>query len=189
MKGLSLKGRGAIVGGLALAAMSATGSAAASPFEEIRVGATLQDTGPFADNKEKGAGLVGELLFRSPDALAFLARPRPHVGFSLATAEDATSYVYAGLAWEQDIGRRFFVSAATGFAIHDGETGIEPGAPVEPRSAYLGCRLVARLAGDVGYRLTERVSVSAHFSHLSNAGLCSPNEGLDGLGFRLGYRF
>lgn len=189
MKGRALKGRGAIIGGLILAATSATGRAAASPFDEIRVGATLQDTGPFADNKEKGAGLIGEVLFGSPDALAFLARPRPHVGFSLATAEDATSYAYAGLAWEQDLGRRFFVGAAAGFAIHDGETDLEPGAPVEPRSAYLGCRLVARLAGDVGYRLNERVSVSAHLSHLSNAGLCSPNEGLDALGFRLGYRF
>ncbi|MBB5517888.1 acyloxyacyl hydrolase [Amphiplicatus metriothermophilus] len=179
----------AITGALMAATILLIGRAAASSIDEIRVGAALQDTGPFADNKEKGAALSAEVLFDSPEALAFLGRPRPQAGVSVATAGGATSYAYAGLAWDQSIGRRFFVSAAAGFAVHDGETGLDSGEPIRPESAYLGCRLVARLAGDVGYRLSERLSLSVHLSHLSNAGLCSPNEGLDALGFRLGYRF
>ena len=36
--------------------------------------------------------------------------------------------------------------------------------------------------------LTDKVSAAVHYNHISNAGLCSDNEGLDHLGARLGLR-
>ena len=47
----------------------------------------------------------------------------------------------------------------------------------------------AVIAGDVGYRLTDNLSASFHCNHISNAELCSDNEGLDQMGVRLGLSF
>lgn len=171
------------------AAATLSGALAASPFDEVRGGVLIQGVGPFSTNKEDGVSFNGELLFSPIAALSFIGAPRPHVGFSVATGEHATSQGYAGLTWEFDIARRYFVNAGFGLAVHDGETSFNPPDPLVSQRNYLGCRVLMRISGGVGYRLTERLSASLHLDHVSNADLCSPNEGLDTLGFRLGYRF
>lgn len=178
---------------LAVAAVSITVATPAMAegglIDEMRAGILLQGTGPFSADKEDGVGVNGEILLRPLGGLSFLGSPRPHLGLSVATADDATSQVYAGLTWRQNLGTRIFVDGGVGVAIHNGETTFEPGDPAIDTTKYLGCRALARLSGDLGYWLTDRISASLHVDHISNAGLCSENEGLDNAGLRLGLRF
>ncbi|HCX68877.1 MAG TPA: acyloxyacyl hydrolase, partial [Rhodobiaceae bacterium] len=39
------------------------------------------------------------------------------------------------------------------------------------------------------YRITSALSVMASIEHISNAWLCSANDGLTNVGMRIGYRF
>lgn len=162
---------------------------AASAIDEIRMGLVLQGAGPLAADKEDGVGINGEILFRRVSGLAFIGAPRPHLGFSIATSEFATSQVYAGFSWEQAIAQRFFLGGGLGVAVHDGEVSFDPSDPLINERNYLGCRALFRISGNVGYMLTERISASVHVDHISNAGICSENEGLDNAGVRFGYRF
>jgi hypothetical protein len=46
------------------------------------------------------------------------------------------------------------------------------------------------IPAEVGYRFDDHTSLSAYFfEHMSNAYTVSPNEGMDRLGIRYGYRF
>ncbi len=170
------------------ATLLAAFSAAAAPIDEIRAGILAQGFGVMSPDKEDGVGINGEILFNRIYTLRPIGAPRPHVGFSIATGDFATSQVYAGLTWEQNIGSRLFVDAGLGIAVHDGETEFSSPDPLLGERNYLGCRALFRLSADLGYRLTERASMSLHAEHLSNAGLCSENEGLDNAGVRLGYK-
>ena len=173
----------------AAAVAAPLGAHAQSIFDEVRGGLLLQSVGPFSSDKESGVGINGELLFKPLEGLSFIGAPRPHIGFSIATDSDATSQGYFGLTWEQHLGRKFFVNAGFGGAIHNGETDFDPLDPNINTTKYLGCRALFRLSGGVGYMLTDRVSASVHLDHISNAGLCDENEGLDNTGLRLGYKF
>ena len=53
----------------------------------------------------------------------------------------------------------------------------------------LGCKVLFRESAALGYLVTEKHSLSVALDHISNASLCSSNEGLDALGMRCGYRF
>ena len=173
----------------AAAALCAPGIAAASPFDEVRGGVFIQGLGPFGPDQEDGIGINGELLLNPLNGLAAIGAPRPHVGVSVATDEYATSQVYAGLTWEQHFTPRLFINGGLGVAVHDGEVDFNPPDPLLSERSYLGCRALFRLSADLGYMMTDRLSASVHVDHISNAGLCSENEGLDNTGFRLGYRF
>jgi len=52
-----------------------------------------------------------------------------------------------------------------------------------------GSSLLFRVGGAIGYRLTSNWNVSLQYEHMSNAYISDPNEGMDNLGVRLGYRF
>lgn len=164
-------------------------AAAADFVEEIRGGVLLQGTGPFSGDKESGVGVNAEILFKPLSGLSMIGAPRPHLGASIASAPGATSQVYAGLTWRQRLAPAMFLDAGFGVAVHDGETRFNPSARDINSTKFLGCRALFRIAGDLGYRLSDRLSVSAHVDHISNAGLCAPNEGLDNTGVRFGWRF
>ncbi len=172
----------------ALATLPAAATAA-GPIDEVRGGVLLQGLGPFSPNKEDGVGLNGEVLFRRVESLSFIGSPRPQLGFSAATGKYATSSIYAGFNWGVDFASRFFVDGGVGLAVHDGEVSFNPADPLIDERNFLGCRVLARLSADVGVRITGRVSASLHADHMSNAGLCSENEGLDSAGLRLGVKF
>lgn len=175
-----------------VAALSMFGAAFAQLFDEVRAGVYAQGCcGPGSD-KEQGAAINAEALFASPDFLSVLGAPRPLIGATVATDSDATSQIYSGLEWRVDVTPRWFVAAGAGVAVHNGETDrFDPVADAGrvDHTVFLGCRALFRLAGDVGYRLTGRVSASFHWNHISNAGLCRENEGLDQMGARLGLSF
>lgn len=163
--------------------------ASASPFDEVRIGVLAHGVGPFTDHKEDGAGLNGEVAFVSPKALSVIGAPRPVVGATIAPEDGATSQVYAALIWRQSFLSRMFIEGGVGLAVHNGETDYSPNDPDINHTTYLGCRVLFRLSADLGYWLTDRLSVSVHSEHISNAELCSVNEGLDNSGVRFGYRF
>ncbi len=163
-------------------------AAAADPLEEVRVGVYAQGCCGFGSDKEQGVALNGEAVFKSPRFLSILAKPRPIIGATIATDGDATTQLYRGLDWKVDLTSRWFVTAGIGAAIHNGETdAYDPVADAArvSNTVFYGCRVLIRVAGDVGYRVTDRLSASFHWNHISNAELCSDNEGLDQMGLRL----
>ncbi len=160
--------------------------------QELRGGIAAQGFGGQGVDKEQGAALNGEIVFRSPEFLSVILAPRPVLGATIAFDSDATSQIYAGLDWRFDLSERFFVTGGVGGAIHNGET--SPFDPVidtgrQGHTTFLGCRALFRLNANAGVRITERLNASLYWSHLSNANLCDTNEGLDNLGVRLGLEF
>ena len=177
---------------LCLIAFAVAPARAGDVISEVRGGIVAQGWGGQAVDKEQGVGINGEIVFRSPDFLSVILAPRPVIGATIALDSDATSQIYAGLDWRFDLTERFYINGGVGGAIHNGET--DPFDPVHDtgrknHTVFLGCRTLFRLSGDVGYRVTDRLNASAYWAHLSNAGLCTDNEGLDTLGARLGWSF
>ncbi len=164
----------------------------AQAVDEARFGVTVQGFGGWSPDFEDGAGINLELLFKAPAFLSVLGSPRPVIGANIATNSNSTSQFYTGFEWTRYFAERFFVNGMLGGVIHNGET--DPFDPVldanrAMMTQYLGCRVMFRLGADIGYDISERVSAAVHWSHISNAGLCDENEGLDNLGVRIGYRF
>lgn len=164
---------------------------AESALDEVRVGVFGQSWGGPGSDKEQTPSVNLEALFHSPRFLSVIGAPRPHLGATIAADLDATHQFYGGLEWDFSLGGRFFAAVSTGIAVHTGETKFDPIADAARANdtVFLGCRVLLRGGADLGYKLTERASLSLHINHISNAGMCAPNEGLDNAGIRLGYRF
>lgn len=186
-----MKIRLAIIACASVAAF-APSAGAQSIIEEARAGVLAQSCCGNGTNKEEGVSLNAEAVFKSPRFLNAIGAPRPLAGVSVATDGDATSQVYAGVEWRVPLINRFFLGANVGGALHNGETDrFDPVADADrvEDTAFYGCAAHFRFGGDLGYEVTERVTASVHYNHISNAGLCSENEGLDHLGARLGLKF
>jgi len=115
--------------------------------------------------------------------------PRFHLGSSLNL--NGTQYAYAGATWTIDISQTLFVEASLGAAVNNGKTG----AVVPEDRLNLGCNTGARGAAALGYRLSDRWSLTATLEHFSATG-CSDNPAISGsprgpsnFGARLGYTF
>jgi len=163
---------------------SIAGEPDAKPLiSEVRGGFYAHDIDLVSFHREGGSDINGEILFSSPDFLDAIWSPRPHIGATVNMSGN-TSYAYAGLTWEFDLPAGFFVDANLGGAVHDGYLDTDKGT-----RKSLGSRALFRLGAALGYNLTEKWNVSLQFEHVSNAYLADPNEGMDNLGVRLGYRF
>jgi lipid A 3-O-deacylase len=182
----------AVFAAIILIAAAPVSASAEITIEELRGGILAQGCCGQGTNKEDGVAINAEIVFASPKFLSVLGSPRPVVGASVATNTGATSQIYTSLEWRFKLSPRFFVSGGGGVAIHDGET--DPFDPVADAARisttlFLGCRALFRLNGNVGYQISDRVSAMFYWAHISNAGLCQDNEGLDHTGMRLGYSF
>lgn len=158
-------------------------AAADDLVSEVRGGVFAHDIDFWSFHREGGVGINAEVLFTSPDFLAGIWAPRPHLGVTVNTAGD-TSNAYGGLTWEWALPRDFFVDLNLGAAVHDGKTETS-----KNDRKSLGSTALFRVGGALGYNITEKVNVSIQYEHMSNAYLADPNEGLDRVGLRLGYRF
>ena len=107
----------------------------------------------------------------------------PALGGSISTI-GATSDVYLDARWQMEMGRGIFLGLGLGGAVHNGQLQLEDW----DRKA-LGSRVLFHIPVEIGYRLDEHNSLSAYFEHMSNAYTVDPNEGMDRLGVRYGYRF
>jgi len=166
--------------------------ASAGPVEEVRLGVSLQSSGPLAVEVEDGAAFGGEVIFKSPDLFSFIGKAKPHFGVSVATDGDATSFAYAGLTWRANFfsEKGIFVDFGLGGAVHNGRISFDPFVDgARPDGSFLGCPVLFRLHGGPGIKINERWTALIQFEHLSNAGFCDENEGLDNLGLRFGYTF
>jgi lipid A 3-O-deacylase len=161
-------------------------------IDESKLGVLAHDIRMFGLGRpgETGADVNVEVLFASPAFLRVLGAPRLHLGLSVNTA-GATDYGYVGLTWSGRPWRpllalpdALFVAGSLGGSVHDGYLNAAP-----PGRKRLGSRLLFRESVEVGYQLTRRVSVSALYDHLSNAGLAHYNQSLNNLGIRVGVTF
>ena len=155
---------------------------------EIKAGVLQHDLRLIAADSEAGQAVNAEVLFRSPRILDAIWSPRPHLGASVSLDGD-TDQVYGGMTWTfRPFGEGalapVWLSAFGGGAVHNGRLDT-----TDSGRNSLGSRVLFRFGGEVGADLTERVSVSAYFAHISNAFLADRNEGLDQAGVRLGWRF
>ena len=95
-----------------------------------------------------------------------------------------TSKLYGGILWELERKSRLFVDLGVGIAVHGGELDTN-----QEDKKSLGSRVLLRIPFEIGYLITEHYEISILFDHVSNVYLAHPNEGLDTLGLRIGYRF
>src|SRR5262249_23774443 len=124
------------------------------------------------------------------DFLRWLGAPRLHLGI-VANTVGKTDYGYVGLTWSGRPWRPLlalpeplFIAGSLGGAVHDGH--LDAGPSDRKR---LGARFLFRESVEVGYQLTQGLSVSLMLDHVSNAGLATHNQGLTNLGARVGFRF
>ena len=111
--------------------------------------------------------------------------PRFHLGGNLNTA-GGTSDVYGGVTWQFPIYERIFGEVTFGGSANDGNADRVITNTTDDR---VGCHVMFRESGSIGYRLTEHWNVMALAEHISNAGFCLHNEGVTNMGARLGYVF
>ena len=152
-------------------------------LSEVRGGLLIHDEGLFSRNKEDGIDTNFEVLFKSPSMLDVVYSPRPHLGATLNSAGN-TSQAYLGLTWNWDFYRYFFFNFSLGGAFHNGESVTD-----DPKKKSLGCSVLFRESLDLVYKVSGPHSVMFHLDHISNAKLCSTNEGLEAFGLRYGYSF
>ena len=188
--GGTMRGRRVMAAAI-VALLSPAGAAAqgiGGVLSEAKGGVLAHDVAFLGDGDEEGVDVNAELLFRGVEVRDYVVDVRPHLGASVSTAGD-TNQLYAGLTWRvQPIGWRAWAALATGGTIHDGETGELTGR-ADRRSAELGSRVLFRLALELGYDVTDRLTISAIWAHASNANLADQNAGLNNAGLRVGWRF
>ena len=152
---------------------------------EIRAGILAHDVDNLwsGSKKEDGIDLNAEIIFGHPSFSLFSGTMRPSFGLSVNTHGD-TSKLYSGLLWEYMTKSSIFLNLGVGVAVHNGE--LEDSGKEKKQ---LGSRVLFRIPIEVGYALNQHHRLSIMFDHISNAYLAHPNEGLDTLGLRYGYRF
>ncbi len=152
-------------------------------LHEIKFGALYHDTGFWGGSgKEEGIDLNAELIF-SPSIPVWGGTLMPNLGISVNGSGD-TSKLYGGGVWEYS-GSSWFIGLGLGLAAHNGEIDEE----TSEDGSQLGSAVLFRLSFEAGLDLTPHHRLSLMFDHCSNGYLADPNEGLDTLGIRYGYRF
>jgi len=173
-----------------LAAAAAPASAQLNIVDEVKAGVLAHDVGFLGHHLEKGPDVNLEMLFTSPELLAIIGSPRPHIGADINTT-GKTSDGYFGLTWGimliQNLfgyGDGIFANGSLGGAVHDGYIDSGP-----PNRKLLGSRVLFRESAELGYQLVPGINVSALLDHISNANLGRHNMGITSAGARLGFKF
>ena len=107
----------------------------------------------------------------------------PQIGVNFNT-QGKTSAAFAGFAAVVRLPGNFKIEADLGGSVNDGKTVSD-----DTGRAELGCNALFREAFGIGYQVTKEVSVLAYAEHMSNANLCTPNNGVTNFGVKLGYSF
>ena len=159
-------------------------------IDEVKAGLLAHDVGFLGDHTERGFDVDIEMLFTSPDLLAVIGSPRPHIGADINTAGQ-TSDAFAGLTWGISLiqnlfrpGDAIFMTGSLGGAYQDGYI---DNAPLGRKR--LGSPILFRESAELGYQVTPTISVSAILDHISNANLGQHNAGITSAGARLGFKF
>ena len=174
----------------------ASGASSNRLISELRLGVLSHDIqfpsrhgfeapNPFENRYESGININPEFVFTSPDWLDWFWEPRPHLGVSISTSGDTSSF-YTGLGWDTAWDNGVFLDGFFGLAVHDGElTDGNPKGKIE-----FGSRALFRLGGEVGWRWDDNNGIGLLWEHMSNGSILSDkNQGIDSLGLRYSYRF
>lgn len=184
-------------------------------YLEIRAGALEHDVQGLWSGQAIERGVDRNLELVSPGLrLSFLpGRLHANIGGSANDSGD-TSKAYAGLLWEFEFENGLFLDLGLGAATHNGMLVYRGGRylnldqTIGRRALYtfyfirnsvvfltvdhfhkeLGSRNLFRIPFEIGFALNDRLRISIMFDHVSNAYLAQPNEGLDTLGVRFGFR-
>jgi hypothetical protein len=171
---------------LAMALLLQPDLAFADPFiNELKIGVLAHDVPDLWSGfrAEPNSADINIEALLSP-SLAFLGGAiRPAIGGSISTV-GATSDAYIDARWQYETPSGIFFGLGLGAAVHNGQLQLEDW----DRKA-LGSRVLFHIPAEIGYRFDDHNSLSAYFEHMSNAYTVSPNEGMDRLGIRYGYRF
>jgi hypothetical protein len=153
---------------------------------ELRVGVLAHDVDGLWSGfrRESGVDVNGEVVFYRRGLALPWGRLRPHLGLAVNTRGD-TSQLYAGALWELEGESGLFFAAGLGASLHDGR--LESRRREDEKE--LGSRVLVRASFELGYAITPRHRLMVTFAHVSNASLAHPNQGLDTLGARYGFRF
>ena len=180
--------------GFAVGPLAATPAIAADPgpssdhrgyFHRAFLGILAHDVGGlWSGTRMEGAvDINGEIVFCRTGRPVLAGSLHPNLGLSVNSQGD-TSKFYGGIIWELNFPNGFFLATGLGAAVHNGELDTD-----DKDKKSLGSRVLFRIPIEFGYQVTARHSFSLLFDHVSNAGLASPNEGLDTIGVRYGYTF
>ncbi len=172
----------------ALAAISALAPVSASAQEVFGgVYAHAVDTPFTLETTESGTvDIAAGVRFGGIEALDFIGSPEPYLVGNLNTSGD-TSFAGFGLAWTIGKGP-VYVRPGIGLVVHDG-----PEFRVNPETGFrtdLGSRVLFEPEIGVGYRLTDRASLEAHWMHISQGQIFDgeQNPGIDMIGARVNYK-
>jgi len=160
------------------------GGAALTSLELIPHTYVIPDPQSFDMARLDGAQF--DLLFRSPDMDVFrwLGAPRPSIG-GLLSLSGHESFIHAGVDWHQQLGTsRFYVEEGIGVGFHDGYFKDAP-----PGYRDLGCGTLFHWEFGAGMNLTDNLTLTAQWQHMSNVNQCPYNQGLNDLGFEVGWKF
>jgi hypothetical protein len=170
---------------MVVAGFASEPSSSASPVRELRVGLAAHDVDGLwsGKSKEQGPDLCAEVILNHPLFQFVSATAYPNAGISL-NSQGNTSKIYGGLLLQWEPASAFFFSVGLGLALHDGKRDTD----LADRKS-LGSRVLFRIPIEIGYAVNRHHRILLAFDHVSNAGLASPNEGMDTLGLIYGYRF
>ena len=141
---------------------------------------------PYSLNVAKLNGAQFDVLFRSPDLDVFrwLGSPRPSIG-TVINFSGHESVLHAGLDWHLPLGSSaFYLEGGIGLGIHNGYLNNAP-----PPFHNTGCRTLFHWQYGAGVNLSEHVTLTAEWQHVSSIGVCSPNQGINDLGITVGWKF
>jgi len=158
---------------------------AAGLIEELRVGVLAHDVPDLWSgfNAEPSSVALNAEALLSPSIAMFGGSIRPAIGGSVAT-DGGTSNAYLDARWQYETPSGIFFALGLGATIHDGQLELK-----DLDRKALGSRVLFHIPAEIGYRLDDHNSLSVYFEHMSNANIADPNEGLDRIGVRYGYRF
>lgn len=133
-----------------------------------------------------------ELVFTPPDAevLAFLGSPRIVLGGQISTLNRA-SMLYSGFNWRTNVFESpVFIEGTVGAAVTNSTL-----ANALPPNRNAGCPALLYFSVAAGYQFDEHWSIMGTAYHASHSNLCNlinpsaKNDGLNAVGFKIGYKF
>ena len=156
-----------------------------------------------AAGREKGADFHFGYRTDRIEGLSLIWKPHVHVFGSINT-DNTSNFVAAGFDWKIGLKGPLYFRPGIGLAYTDGKTELpsatQPGisAAEAANRTYLyyhriafGSRVLFEPQFALGLNVTDKVSVEASYTHLSNGQIFhqGKNQGLDDAGVRLNYRF
>jgi hypothetical protein len=126
-------------------------------------------------------------LFSAPalDDAWWLLSPRLELGGTFNLAGRQENLIHANLSWQFGLFESpFYLELGLGAGLTDGALS---GAAAPARN--FGCPLNFYESMGIGAHLSETVTATLVYEHISNLGVCTPNQGISHVGVQLGWKF